>query len=221
MGEFRVLICGNNPGWCKSLAAAFAENIAFDVGGSVKSEDMIATSARIYPDVVLWKLEYDDAVPVLKELRLKCPLVVPVVLVKDLKKVNPLALIRAGACGCLPIRLLPRQVVQAVEFIVKTGILCLPRPGPDFFEHQQNGKRPAALDSLTGREQEVLSLLGKNFSNQEIARALFISESTVKTHLRSIFRKLGVRNRSEASVQAFRLGTNQGRFGEEGNNLLV
>ncbi|HHW28343.1 MAG TPA: response regulator transcription factor [Syntrophomonadaceae bacterium] len=58
------------------------------------------------------------------------------------------------------------------------------------------------LGSLTKREQEVFTLLKKGQTNSEIASALYISESTVKSHLRSIFRKLGVNKRNEAQLLA-------------------
>ena len=58
--------------------------------------------------------------------------------------------------------------------------------------------------SLTAREAEVLELVSRGGSNREIARQLFISEPTVKVHLRHIYEKLGVRNRAEASARAMR-----------------
>jgi DNA-binding NarL/FixJ family response regulator len=60
--------------------------------------------------------------------------------------------------------------------------------------------RPPSPDGLTEREQEVLALLRQGLSNQEIARALWIAESTAKVHVRHIFDKLGVRSRTAAAV---------------------
>ncbi|MEW6572122.1 MAG: response regulator transcription factor [Bacillota bacterium] len=207
MGEFRVLLGGKSPQWSDSLAAAFSESAVFEVAGTVLSSDLVDTAGYLHPDIVLWKIEDEDPVPVLNELQLKCPFILPVILVDDPNKFELLELLRAGVRGCLPLRLLPRQIVQAVELIVKAGMICLPRLGAEFFSRNRKGDpETVILDSLTGREREVLLLLGKNLSNQEIGNALYLSESTVKTHLRSIFRKLGVRNRVEALVVAHRLG---------------
>ena len=197
MGEYRVLIGGGSPQWRAGLGAAFTGNVAFEVAGSVDSSELLEAAARVYPEVVLWKPEDEDPVPVIRELKLKCPFTLPVLMVHDPQKVDLMELLRAGVRGCIPLRLLPRQIVHSLELIVTAGLVCLPRLGPEFFGSPNNGTG-TALDGLTRREREVLSLLGKNLSNQEIAQALFLSVSTVKTHLRSIFRKLGVKNRAEA-----------------------
>jgi DNA-binding NarL/FixJ family response regulator len=206
MGEFRLLIGSQSPQWGESLAAVFAENLLFEVAGSVTSAELVEAAARLHPDIVLWKIEGEDPVPLVTELRTRCPFVLPVVLVDNPQKLDLLVLLRAGVRGCLPLRLLPRQIVHAVELIAKAGLVCLPRLSAGFVSRAALQTESPGSGSLTGREREVLSLLGQNLSNQEIGRALFLSESTVKTHLRSIFRKLGVRNRTEALVAALRLG---------------
>jgi len=61
-------------------------------------------------------------------------------------------------------------------------------------------RRRIAPDQLTAREQEVLALLAQGLSNREIAKTLWIEETTVKAHLRSVFKKLGVRTRTEAAL---------------------
>ncbi|MEW6769860.1 MAG: response regulator transcription factor [Bacillota bacterium] len=206
MGEFRLLIGSQSYEWRESLAAAFAESPLFEVGDTVTSAELIETARRLHPDIVLWKIEDEDPVPLITELQLKYPFTLPVVLVDNPQKLDLIALLQAGVRGCLPLRLLPRQIVHAVELIGKAGMLCLPRLGPEFFSHSRKKSEPTDVHSLTKRELEILSLLGENLSNQEIGRELFLSESTVKTHLRSVFRKLGVRNRTEALVAAARAG---------------
>ena len=65
---------------------------------------------------------------------------------------------------------------------------------------------PPSLESLTERELEVLKLLARGLSNTELAEQLFLSETTVKTHVSSIFRKLRLRDRAQAVVLAYELG---------------
>jgi len=204
MGEYKVLIGSRSPELFKRLAAAFAENPLFDVGVYVPPAEVIDYAVRFHPDVVLWKVENEDPLGFLAELKRRCPLALPVFLVQNPQKLDLRSLVDAGLRGCLPLRLPPRQLVQAVELIVKSGILCLPRPDPEKPHDPGGGSEPALPYSLTEREIEILALIRQKCPNQEIGRRLFMSESTVKTHLRTIFRKLGVRNRTQAVITAIR-----------------
>lgn len=206
MGTFKVLVACDPVQWRETLVAAFSENGFFDVVGGVPTGEMLEAATVFRPDVVAWKLEEgNDPAARVVELNGRCPSALPVLLVEDPRRLNFLELLKAGVRGCLPLRLLPRQLVQAVELIVQAGLVCLPRPSPELLNSEPNEGGNFPPYQLTRRECEVLSLLGQNYSNQEIACALCLSESTVKTHLHNIFRKLGVRNRTEAFMVATRL----------------
>ncbi|MEW6183459.1 MAG: response regulator transcription factor [Bacillota bacterium] len=204
MSEFRVLLSGRSPHWRESLAAALKNNGFFEVIRAVSVTELVETASLLYPDVVVWKLEDENPFSIISELHVKCPFTLPVLLVEDPKDYDLFSLLRVGVRGCLPVRLLPRQLILALELIVKAGVLCIPRLWPDFFVNREE-RFTADFSPLTGREREVLSLLKNNLSNQEIARKLVLSESTVKTHIKNVFQKLGVKNRSEARALAFSL----------------
>ena len=105
-----------------------------------------------------------------------------------------------AASGCF-------LLTKPVTLIVAAGVICTPRMNPRFLDEYQNDHSELFL-SLTSREREILVLLGENKSNQEMADELYLSVSTVKTHLRSIFRKLGLRSRREAQIILKEMGYN-------------
>ena len=123
------------------------------------------------------------------------------------------AAIRAGASGFLLKDVRPSELVDAVRVVAAGEALLAPSvtrrllhrfaatlPGED------DARTLPSLESLTDRELEVLKLLARGLSNTELARELFLSEATVKTHVSSVFRKLRLRDRAQAVVLAYELG---------------
>ncbi len=110
----------------------------------------------------------------------------------------------AGAFGYIPKSLDPEAMVAAFQQVLGGGIYA---PTLLLTEPERTPELSAPLDAsiiamLTPRQCDVLRLLGKGQANKEIARALDISEGTVKIHLAAIFRLLDVRNRTEAVLKA-------------------
>jgi DNA-binding NarL/FixJ family response regulator len=120
--------------------------------------------------------------------------------------------LRAGASGFLIKDLQAAQLVEAIRVVARGEALLAPtvtRRLLDRFAHALPGSpgEPAPeLSSLTERELEVLGLLASGLSNAELAERLFLSETTVKTHVSSILRKLGLRDRVQAVVLAYQAG---------------
>jgi len=120
--------------------------------------------------------------------------------------------LRAGASGFLLKDVQPAQLIDAVRVVARGEALLAPtvtRRLLDRFAHtlpDRAGSAPAALSELSERELEVLTLLASGLSNAELAERLFVSETTVKTHVSSILRKLGLRDRVQAVVLAYQAG---------------
>jgi DNA-binding NarL/FixJ family response regulator len=120
--------------------------------------------------------------------------------------------LRAGASGFLLKDVQPAQLVDAVRVVARGDALLAPsvtRRLLDRFAHALPGspeQPPPELATLTEREREVLGLLAGGLSNAELAERLFLSETTVKTHVSSILRKLGLRDRVQAVVLAYQAG---------------
>jgi len=117
------------------------------------------------------------------------------------------AALSAGAQGYIlkgqPEPVLLRQLMQ-----IQHGVPPLsPTIARRIMEHfQRTGPVDTESNGLTGRELEVLSLLAKGLRNADVAVALELAESTIATHIKSIYRKLGISSRAEAALHATRLG---------------
>jgi DNA-binding NarL/FixJ family response regulator len=124
----------------------------------------------------------------------------------------------AGARGFLPTTMEPDVLLAALSFILRGGSYFPPQhtesSGWTGAEMQTDGERPAPRSrpvpgadpaySLTSRQEDVLGLLSKGRSNKDIARALALSEATVKIHVRHLMKKLGVSNRTQVALIAAR-----------------
>ena len=119
--------------------------------------------------------------------------------------------LRAGASGFLLKRSSPEVLIEGIKVIAAGDGLLAPsvtrRLIQEFARQPDPPAPPAApLESLTQREREVLTLVGAGLSNRELAARLYISEATVKTHVKRILMKLGLRDRIQAVVLAYEIG---------------
>jgi DNA-binding NarL/FixJ family response regulator len=120
--------------------------------------------------------------------------------------------LRAEARGFLHAAMSPEQVVRALSVALR-GEVVVPR---ELFKELLREDPPVDLSSVLGpRKQEILELVTKGLSNAEIARHLYLSESTVKQHLRGAYKALGVKNRTEAA-KVFRRSNEAGPPTPEG-----
>jgi len=115
--------------------------------------------------------------------------------------------LEAGASGFLLKDISPEQLAQAVRVVAGGDALLAPsvtrRLIGQFARRQPPPDAAARLSSLTERELEVLRQLARGLSNQEIAQALFVSETTVKTHVAHVLDKLDLRDRVQAVIFAY------------------
>lgn len=114
---------------------------------------------------------------------------------------------RAGASGFLLKTAPPQQLVSAVRTVQDGDALLAPASVRRLIEqHAQRTTNTAALEQLTAREQEVLTLLARGHSNAEIANELVVEPSTVKSHVASLLAKLDLRDRVQAVIYAYESG---------------
>src|ERR671930_797086 len=201
-----VLVVDDHPLTREALSALLAQHGFSVVGQASDGEEAIGLARRLHPQLVLLDLSMPglsglDALPRLREAAPSCEVVV---LTASGTEENLLSAIRAGAAGYLlksepPARIVEflRGVAQgeaALSGAVARRLLEQVRAGGG----RSSGVPDAIAAALSARELEVLLLLDEHLGTDEIARRLFISEHTVRSHVKSLLRKLGVSSRREA-----------------------
>jgi DNA-binding NarL/FixJ family response regulator len=190
------------------------------VGEAADGREAVDLARRLHPDVVLMDVRMPnvDGVEATRRLAaLGSPARVLILTTFDLDEYVYEA-IRAGASGFLLKDTEPAQLVDAVRVVAAGEALLAPtvtRRLLDHFADKLPSTRPPApppeLARLTERELEILTLLAGGLSNAELADRLFLSETTVKTHVSSVLRKLELRDRVQAVVLAYKAGLVQPR----------
>ena len=115
--------------------------------------------------------------------------------------------LRAGASGFVLKDEPPERLIAAVRTIAAGDALLSPEVTRSVIAHFTQNRReppPSAIETLTSREMDVFRLIAAGLSNAEIGRELFISDTTVKTHVTRLLQKLQVRDRAQAIVMAYR-----------------
>ncbi|MEV4115250.1 response regulator transcription factor [Nonomuraea sp. NPDC049695] len=174
--------------------------------------EAVSEARRLRPDVCLLDIRMPklDGLEVTRALAgpgVENPLRVVIVTTFDLDEYVYGAL-RSGATGFLLKDSGPTLLIEAVRAAAAGDALVSPSVTVRLLQHLAQPKRavPSMNDPLTDRELDVVRLIARGRTNQEVAAELFVSLSTVKTHLGSIFAKLGVRNRVEIAAWAWESG---------------
>jgi DNA-binding NarL/FixJ family response regulator len=174
------------------------------VGEAADGASAVDTAASCAPDVILLDLRMPgadglDALRGLRERRIPARVLV-ITSFTDPSTVLPA--MRAGAAGYVFKDIDPPALAAAIRAVHAGHVLM----HPDIARLLAAGDDAADGGRLTARERQVLEEIGRGRSNREIARALSVSEKTVKTHVGAVFAKLGVTDRTQAALYAVRAG---------------
>jgi DNA-binding NarL/FixJ family response regulator len=212
----RVLIVDDDNLMRAGLRGVLSSDDAIEVVGDAgDGRDAVYRTRLLRPDVVLMDVRMPDldGISATRELLATFPEVRVVILTTFEQDDYIFGALSAGASGFLLKRTSPEELVAAIHTIAAGDSLLSPsvtnrvigrmaqQPRPD-------ASRDARLDELTPREREVLELVARGLSNGEIATSLVIEESTVKTHVKRVLAKLGVRDRVQAVIFAYESGLN-------------
>ena len=205
----RLLIVDDHPLTREALSSLLLAH-GFEVAGCASDgEEAIVEARRLQPDLVLLDLSMPglDGLRALPRLREAAPESEVVVLTASGTEENLLAAIRAGAAGYLLKTEPPERIAAFLDGVVDGEAALSGSIARRLLEQVRHGNGrdagvPDAIAStLSARELEVLLLLDEHLGTDEIAKRLFISEHTVRSHVKSLLRKLGVSSRREALEQ--------------------
>ena len=205
----RILIVDDHPLTREALSSLLRAHDFEVVGCASDGEEAIVEAARLRPDLVLLDLSMPglDGLGALPRLRESAPETEVVVLTASGTEENLLAAIRGGAAGYLLKTEPPERIAAFLNGVVEGEAALSGTIARRLLEQvrQGNGRDAGVPDaiaaSLSARELEVLLLLDEHLGTDEIAKRLFISEHTVRSHVKSLLRKLGVSSRRDALEQ--------------------
>ncbi|MFI6525650.1 response regulator [Streptomyces uncialis] len=191
----RVLLCDDHAVVRAGLLALLGSEPDFEVVGEAGGGDeAVAMAAKLGPDVVLMDLQLGEGTDGVEATRLISGSGVRVLVLTTYDTDADITrAIEAGATGYLLKAERPEELFAAIRAAAE-GRTALSAPVADRVMERMRRPRP----TLTERERDILGQLARGLGNREIARALFISEATVKTHLGRIYDKLGVDTRAGA-----------------------
>ncbi|MCF2532090.1 response regulator [Yinghuangia soli] len=199
--DVRVLLCDDHTVVRAGLLALLASAPGIEVvGEAATGEEALAAAAKLRPDVVLMDLHLGsgmDGIETTRRVVAEVPGTRVLVLTTYDTDADVTRAVEAGATGYLLKAERPEELFAAIRAAAE-GRAALSAPVANRVMERMRSPRAA----LTDRELDILGQLAHGLGNREIARALFISEATVKTHLVRIYNKLGVDTRAGAVAVA-------------------
>jgi DNA-binding NarL/FixJ family response regulator len=209
----RVLIADDDDLMRAGLVAVLESDRTIEVVGQASTgREAVALALRRRPEVVLMDVRMPDldGIAATQELTLRAPAAKVLILTTFEEDDFIFGGLRAGASGFLLKRTPPEDLIAAVHTLAAGDSLLSPsvtrRVIDRMASHPAPVGDPAGVEELTPREREVLELIASGLSNREIAEALVIEESTVKTHVKRILMKLDLRDRVQAVIYAYEHG---------------
>lgn len=203
----RIAIADDHPVVRKGLGQVFAEEPDIDLVAQCSDGDEIMDaleSERIDVAVVDLRMRVCGGLDVLRWLRTRELPTRVIILAGHITDDEVVEAMRLGAKGVVLKELAPALLVQSIRKVAAGGTWlekdAVARAMEKLLEREERRERVAV--ALTPREVEILRMVLAGHGNREIAESLFISEGTVKTHVRSIFEKLGVKSRMQLAALA-------------------
>ncbi len=216
MEAVRVLVVDDHALFRRGIVSVLANQAGISVvGEAANGLEALEKAENLAPDVILMDLNMPgcSGLEATQALQAKTPHINILVLTVSDNEADLFAAIKFGATGYILKNTEPEELVQAIHHIAQGGVIISPVMAIKLLTEFKNSGTDARVKKTAGeeanlspREDEVLRLVAQGATNKEIADSLFISENTVKTHLRNIMDKLHLANRSQAAAYAVKRG---------------
>jgi DNA-binding NarL/FixJ family response regulator len=213
----RVLIADDDDLMRAGLVELLTADPEIDIVGLASSgRQAVERTRRLAPDVVLMDVRMPDldGIAATRELSRAVPGAKVLILTTFEQDDYIFGALRAGASGFLLKRTRPEELIAAVHTIAAGDSLLSPSVTRRVIHRMAQQPTPelanrGMLEALTPRERDVLELIARGLSNREIAASLVVEESTIRTHVKRILMKLGLRDRVQAVILAYETGLTQ------------
>lgn len=176
------------------------------IGEASNGLDGYNKALELRPDIILMDLVMDtmDGIESTQKILAEWPEAKILIVTSFIDDEKVFPAIQAGASGYLLKTSSAEEIAEAIRHTYQGDEVIDPKVSNKMHQHEIEQSKPQLYDELTKREFEVLQLIARGYSNQEIADELFITLKTVKTHVSNILSKLEVSDRTQATIYAFK-----------------
>lgn len=203
----RIVIADDHPVVRRGLSQFIADDPGLEiVAECADGEQALAAVTQHQPDVLIvdLRMPHVGGLNVLRGLRDAHQAVAVIVLAGNIADDEVMEAMRLGAKGVVLKEMAPSLLLQCIRKVAAGGTWLEKEAVGRTLERilQNQDSRDRARELLTPRELEIVRLVARGFGNREVGEKLFISEGTVKTHLHTIFEKLGLKSRLQLAMYA-------------------
>lgn len=209
----RILLADDHAVMVGGLKAILAQEADLEVVGVAKNGvEAVTQTKQLQPDLVVmdYQMPRLDGLGALVAIREQCPDTQVLMLTSLDDQETLFRVIQAGGAGYVLKKSAEEELIRAIREVLSGGAFVRPQieqmMAADTVALADAGTAPDGYENLTTREKEVLALLARGHTNQEIADAFVLSVRTVETHRAHIMEKLGLRGRAELVKYAIRKG---------------